>query len=154
MPSIRPATAEDAEFLAPRLRQADKAELLAGSGTSPLDALMEGLRLSAPALVGVDDDDVPILMFGVAPIDDTLGCVWMLSSDDIYKHKFTFLKRSKRVLDDFNKKWPVLFNVCDERNVDHIEWMRRLGYTFIARHPNYGQAGIPFIEFVRVNFHV
>ncbi len=150
MPAIRVATEEDVEYLAPRLREADKAELAAGFGLTSYQALMESYRASDPPYVGVDDDDVPVLMFGVAPIAPKLGSVWMLSTDDIYKHIRVFLRQSRATLDGFNKRWPVLFNYCDERNVAHILWMKKLGYTFIARHPTFGVARTPFLEFVRV----
>jgi hypothetical protein len=151
MPAVRVATMADVEYLAPRLRKADVDELRAGHGNTALEALTLGLEVSEPPLVGVDDDDKAVIMFGVTTLEEgLLGGAWMLSSDEIYKHHFTFLKHSRRILDEFNDRWPVLTNVCDERNVDHIRWMRWLDYTFLARHPNYGVEKRPFIEFVRV----
>lgn len=154
MPFLRISTAEDVGYLAPRLRQADVDELRAGSATSPHDALTEGLLHSDPCWTACTDDGTPVVMFGVVPVEPNVGSVWMLSSDVIYDYQFSFFKISKRMLDRFNKKWRVMFNACDERNTDHIEWMRRLGYTFIARHPEFGVEKRPFIEFVRVNFNV
>ncbi|WP_448955724.1 hypothetical protein [Labrys neptuniae] len=154
MPAVRIATKEDVEFLAPRLRKADLEELAVGSGTSAYDALMEGLVVSHPAYTGVDDDGTPILMFGAAETHPKAACVWMLSSDALLDHVFPFLRRSRKMLDEFNDKWPVLYNVCDERNTAHVQWMQKLGYTFINRHPEYGVGKMPFLEFVRTKKHV
>lgn len=100
MPFVRNATAEDVEYLAPRLRQADVVELKVGSGSTSYDALMEGLRVSSTCSVGCTDDGRPFIMGGVAECEPGLsGSVWMLSSDTIYKHKFTFFRVSKQMLD-------------------------------------------------------
>lgn len=154
MTFIRRASLEDAEYLAPRLRQADVAELQAGCGSSPLEALTESVRLSSEAFTaGVEGE--PIIMFGVAPIiPGKLGGAWMLSSDKIYDHIRPFLRQSKDVLDRLNTTWPVMFNYCDERNEDHIKWMLWLDYTFIARHERFGVEKRPFLEFVRVKPNV
>lgn len=151
MLTIRLSTPEDVEFLAPRLRAADIDEMKAHSGTDPYTALSEGLRLSEPCLTAANEQDEAVIMFGVSTVEERLlGCAWMLSSDEIYKHRVSFLRQSRGVLDAFNDRWPCLWNVCDERNTAHIMWMKALNYTFLRRIPNFGVEGRTFLEFVRV----
>lgn len=151
MLTARLSRPEDVDFLAPRLRAEDIAEIKAHSGSDPHAALSEGLRLSEPCYSAVNERDEPVIMFGVSTIEaGLLGCAWMLSSDEIYKHRVSFLRQSRAILDDLNDRWPCLWNVCDERNTAHIMWMKALNYTFLRRIPNFGVEGRTFLEFVRV----
>jgi len=149
----RPATLHDCHYMAERLRPADAAEVYAAAGASPLSALVEGFETSEEPMVGVTDDDTPVCMGGVGAVegDPLAGCVWMLATTDIEKHKMSFLRRSKPWVEEWNKKYPVLFNCVDERNELHIKWLRWLGFTFIRRHPLWGYEKRPFIEFVRLH---
>lgn len=150
----RLATMEDVDYLAPRLRQADLDEIQAASGRCPREVLLQGLEVSEPAFVGADEWGTPIVMFGACTHEPGLAAVWLLSTDDLYNHRISFLRQSRKGMDAVNRKWPVLFNYCDARNVVHINWLRGLGFTFIARHEHYGVERRPFLEFVRVNFSV
>lgn len=144
------ATQAHVDYLAPRLRQADKDEIKA-LGCDPQKGLQESFECSEPAFSGVDEQGNCVIMFGATTyVPGILAMLWMLSSDDIYKHRIQFLKESRKYLDELNKRWPILFNFCDVRNTDHIRWMQWLDYTFINRHECFGQEQRPFYEFVRV----
>ena len=148
----RNATYADVRYMAERLRPADKAEVYAAGGVSPYVALLEGLSLSLDPMVGVDENDNPVCIGGVTPTQDPLvGCVWMLATTDIEKHKMSFLRRSRPWVEKWNSEFPVLTNCVDERNELHIKWLRWLGFVFICRHPFYGFEERPFLEFVRIN---
>jgi hypothetical protein len=51
----------------------------------------------------------------------------------------------------WQRRFPLLHNFTDARNVVHHRWLRWLGFNFIARHERYGAAGLPFLEFVRIS---
>ena len=148
----RPATLPDCYYMAERLRPADAAEVYAAAGVSPLSALVEGFETSDELVVGADEQNRPVLMGGVGAGDEpNAGCVWMLATTDIEKHKVSFLRGCRAWVEEWNKKYPVLFNCVDERNELHIKWLRWLGFTFIRRHPLWGYEKRPFIEFVRLH---
>ncbi len=144
----RPATREDIEWMAPRLRKADHNEVLAGGSRSVLAALEEGLKLSDKLLVGVDEEDKPVVIFGRCPFDPLAYTVWLLATDDIKRHQTSFLRNSRPYLADFHDGVPLLFNLVDERNTLHIQWLRWLGFIFLQRHPSLGPENRPFLEFV------
>lgn len=153
MEYTRTATEEDCLFLAPRLREADVQEIKACSGEPPLAALLRGLRYSDTCFtLLLPGTDVPFAMAGVLPYpyEPIVGGVWMLATDALEHAKLPFLRRCQIVVDAMNHRWPVLTNVVDERNFTHIKWLKWLGFTFIRRHPTFGVAGIPFLEFVRI----
>ena len=150
MLTVRRATRADAEYLAPRLREADVNEVRAG-GSEPLPALLSGLEHSLEPLVGVDPHGDPFCMFGVAPSPDPLvGCIWLLGTDAVRKYPLGFNRHCKAGIARFHEHFPVLMNCVDERNTVHIEWLRWHGFTFLRRLP-IGIGGLPFLEFARLH---
>lgn len=152
MITVRQATMEDCVFMASRLRPEDVAEIKAAGGSTPLVALLEGFHYSDPETlkVGLYRDE-PFAICGVVPMDDLTGAVWALGTTDLAKHRIAFLRRSKGIVEGLHQKYPVLTNCVDARNTLHIEWLRWLGFTFIAKHPYWGAEKRPFYEFVRMH---
>ena len=152
MPSVREYRDGDAEALAPILRHADLQELQA---TNPRPAL-EVLRLSAeesiPSCTVIGASGKVAGLFGVVPSATSSGVVWLLGSDELTQGPTlrAFLRRCHDYLDTLHTLYPVLYNCIDERNRVHINWLRHMGFTFIARHEQYGHEQRPFLEFVRL----
>jgi len=134
------------------MRRADREELLASSGQSPLEALEEGYVLSSKTHTILTKEGQVVGVFGVAPnsVDPTVGHPWMLASDLLDDVKVSFLKQCRPVADSLGEGYALLMNVCDKRNAVHIKWLRWLGYTFIREHPHYGVGKLPFLEFVKI----
>lgn len=150
---VRLAEQRDVDYLATRLRVADLDEIAANNGSSPREALQRGYETSTQCYVGVTDDR-PFIIFGAGPVEQGVGGVWGLGSDDIEAAKMSFLRQSRFWVDVMHKEYPLLFNYVDARNTFHIRWLRWLGFTFINKHPHYGVAHLPFYEFVRISPHV
>ncbi len=144
----RPATRADIEWMASRLRQADHNEVIASGSPSVIAALEEGLKMSDRLLVGVDESDKPVVIFGRCPIDALAYSIWLLATDDIHKHRTSFLRQCRSFLTELHDGVPILFNLVDERNTLHIQWLRWLGFIFLKRHPRLGPENRPFLEFV------
>ena len=149
---LTPTTVEDVDYIAPKLRQADRNECLAATGKAPLSVLYTSLMIGDMTLTMRSPDGERVGLCGVAssPIDDA-GVVWMCATDDIYQHQTTFLRNSKKALQELSEDYLVLFNCVDARNTVHIKWLRWMGFTFINEHPNYGAEKRLFYEFVRIN---
>jgi hypothetical protein len=146
---VRPASIEDCYDLAPRLREADIAEIRASSGQSPLDALFEGVRRSTQSYSVEDQNGKLFAMFGVArhPYNDKVGIVWMLASDDIKKHARQLLREAKRWWSVLHNHYPVLWNLVDARNHVHIRWLKWAGAKFTGE-KIHGRERRPFLEFI------
>lgn len=149
-PQVVPATEEHARVMAPNLREADKAEIAAMTGSYPLTALLRGLQGDV-CIVALTPEGDPFLMAGVAPSRfPEAGYVWMLGTDVIAtRFSLPFLRHGREYFDAFHDVYPLLHNYVDARNEVHIRWLKWLGCTFIQTR-RMGVQGRPFHEFVRI----
>lgn len=152
MGRVRAYELGDETQLAPRLRQADLAELTASSDRPPVDILREGAALSVPSCTIVNDRDEVVGMFGAVPAGYRCGRVWLLGSDELTQNPLRkqFIRESHLFLHSLNQLYPLLFNTIDERNTTHIRWLKWLGFSFINRIPSFGPEQRPFLEFVKL----
>ncbi|MEM9725654.1 MAG: hypothetical protein AAF909_09345 [Pseudomonadota bacterium] len=149
---VRPSRIQDPALLAPHLRPADRRELDA-AGSTPLEALIDGLRLSREPYTAVAADGRLIAMFGVAPLSAEtalrVGAPWMLGSPLIEGAARPFLRASRVWRDRICAEFDLLTNIADARNIVHHRWLRWCGFTFLRRTP-VGPTGRPFLEFARL----
>ena len=92
-------------------------------------------------------------MFGVnkSMINDRIGIPWMLSDGDFKGLEITFLRTGKKWVDGLlSTNWDLLYNYVDVDNHNAIKWLKFLGFSFIRVMPNFGYAGTPFVEFMRI----
>lgn len=150
--SVRPARLGDASSLAPRLRASDIQEILAAGSPGPEASLRQGVELSTVSFAVVDEDDHPQLLMGVVPTGDPMaGYVWMLSADILTTHQITLMKWTPAWLDVMHRHFPVLTNAVDARNLVHIRWLKRMGFTFLETVHGYGPGHPPFLTFMRLH---
>jgi hypothetical protein len=93
-------------------------------------------------------------IFGVNRIDNKSGIVWLMGSDNLTKYKKEFYKVSKEYLELFLKEFKTVFNYVDERNKTTTKWLKKLGFSFIGREPEFGVDKIPFILFLKERNYV
>jgi hypothetical protein len=141
--SVRLAGTSDVADLEGRLRAADLVELKA-HGVTAEQALRLGLHSSRPCYA-IEYQGRCIAMFGVNPdpLDQTMGLVWLLGSDEIQDIGRQFLRESSSWLQRISQDYELLTNVVHEDNHLHHKWLRFLGFAFIRREK-------PFIEFARI----
>ena len=91
---VRPAVLADALELAPKMRIADREEIKASHGKTPLESLVIPFtydRSRNYTIIGTASEGV-IGMFGVSPTKDPeYGVAWLLSSEDLFKHTKQFI---------------------------------------------------------------
>lgn len=146
--SVRPAQAEDAPALAPKLREADRQELSALTSLGPLEALSLALKCSSIAYAVEDASGEVVALFGVAPGETPdMGSVWLLGSDALATHRFTFLRHSREWLKVLFSSYRLLGNIVDARNTLHVQWLRWLGFKFLCKR-RAGRNGEEFWEFI------
>ena len=149
--TMRISTHEDINYLAPRLREADKQECLATTGQMPIDVLHTALLLGDLTLTLTTPEGKRVGLCGVTPSPYTnAGVIWMCATDELLKHQMAFLRRSKAALDYLSSGYDVLHNCVDARNEVHIKWLKWMGFTFINKHETYGVEQRPFYEFIRI----
>ena len=146
--------ASDIPVVAANMRQEDVAEVLAGEGRGPKEALLFAFMAGKPCMTICNSKDEPIAMWGVTPDAGKVGRVWMLGTDELVgdrRIRVRFLREVKAYLKELFKTYAVLWNCVDARNTVHIRWIQWMGFTFVAKHPNYGAEGRLFLEFCQVS---
>ncbi len=149
------ATEAHARELAPRMRAADAAEVLASGGLSPLDALLESLRASTWAWAALFDGQLGAL-FGVAegPFLMFRAYPWALTSDVVERHQGAFLRACRVVLEAWTEQYPLLEQAVDARYGAALRWAAHLGFQVDPPAP-FGVFGLPFCRItLRRDAHV
>lgn len=132
----RDATLSDVIFVAHNMRVEDVEECRAG-GLTPLDALTLSYyeRIIAYTLLTPEGTPAAILGINASPISDKFGIIWMLGTDAIKQHRFTFLRNCKPYLQSVYELTgkDCFYNYTYHKNDLHHAWLKWLGFTFIRR---------------------
>lgn len=128
--TIEKSTLDDVLNLSTHLRLEDINECKA-LGKNPYSSLLSGFIFSDECYTGKLDGK-PIVMFGVCSYEMPKGfaTIWLLASDDLIKVPLTFIRESRRFLNQWLKKYDILLNAVDKRNICHINWLKKMGMTF------------------------
>lgn len=131
MIEIIPARASHVRRVASVLRDADRQEVEAFTGRSPLAALSMSFRRSMWCwTVMIDGKPEAMLGLGAVNILGSVGSPWLVGSDAITADRVLFARRSIEWRDAWLSKFSTLRNFIDCRNRASIEWLRWLGATF------------------------
>lgn len=140
-------------YLADNLRQSDLDELKASSGRSARDALMMAYAVSDVCWVGLNKDDVPIAIWGIAPHGvPEVGVMWNVATDAINDNEQGFLRQSPVAIHKMHSLYPTMFNWVDERNYKSQVWLRWMGFTLTDVNLEYGVEKRPFFKYVRQEY--
>ena len=127
---IIPARFSHIRPIAERMRQADRDEVFAASGRSPVGALLFSLKRSSMVWTAIVDGR-PEVMFGVGDLNILagVGAPWLLGTDAVERNYVAFLRGSVEWRDQLLRDYSTLRNFVDERNRVSIRWLRWLGFT-------------------------
>ncbi|GAA3112829.1 hypothetical protein GCM10010520_66260 [Rhizobium viscosum] len=119
--------------IASRMRAADREEVFAASGRSPLSALCFSYRHSSLAWTALFDGR-PEVMWGIGDINilTGIGAPWLLGTDAVEKNFRGFLRISKDWPAQLLSHYRLLRNVVDARNAISIRWLEWLGFRLFA----------------------
>tara|TARA_R100001460_G_scaffold107919_1_gene157583 strand:- start:617 stop:1081 length:465 start_codon:yes stop_codon:yes gene_type:complete len=146
---IKESKKDDIDYIASNMRKADRDEVWASDRCTPLEALTISYGMSKPCFTGMDGQ-TPVAMFGVVPLLENIGSIWLLGTDVISDSKpISFLRWSKKFFPTLTKSYDMVCNRVDGRNKVHIKWIKWLGFTFINE-VNHGPDQLPFYEFARL----
>ena len=130
-PYHRVSTLDDMVYLSKNLRYEDKREVEA-LGHTPEKALALGFGNSSICRSIIDARGTPVGVYGVVPLSDKIGQIWMLGSQGLVKIKTSFLKQSRSEVEGMNIMYPHLCNFIDSRNEIHLKWIRWCGFKIIG----------------------
>ncbi len=122
------ATDGDVRELAPRLREEDRAEVVA-LGVDPVDGLSQSITGACEAWTYRADRQI-ICMAGISPLSliGRVGVPWLLGSELVLEHRRAFLAETRRMVAHWLTLFDVLRNVVDARYQAAIRWLRWLGF--------------------------
>lgn len=132
MMEIVPARAWHIRDIAARMRQADRDEVSASSGKTPLVALAYSFRKSSIVMTAMIDGR-PEIMFGVGDVNilGGVGAPWLLGTDAVDTVPLWFVRRSLAWRNQLLMRYSVLRNFVDARNEVSIRWLRWLGFRIL-----------------------
>lgn len=141
---LRAASIVDAVALAPRMREADRNEVAASHGLSPIGALVNSVVASREPMAALADGEV-MALFGICECRD-FAMPWLMGATGIERFHVPFLRRSRAWVQEAHRRYPLLMNWVDARNKASIRWLGWLGFTIYDPEP-YGLEGRPFHRF-------
>ena len=152
MELYRPTTWDDVYHVVDNMREEDVDECRAG-GLTAYSALSLSYESALVSYTLLTPEHVPAAILGVqdSVLGPQFGSIWMLGTEDIAKHKVTFLKRCKPFLTELYDKTgkECFYNYTYSENKLHHAWLKWLGFKFI-REVELPPYGFSFIEFVRL----
>jgi len=145
----RDATLEDAEALAPFIREQDALEVYLSHGLSAGEALRISYANSDERYSIIDEDERVVGMFGCVDNGDMKGMPWLLGSDDLVKkgHSKSFLTGSKKYVEGIKHYYNHLYNYVHEGNTVSLKWLKWLGFSCDKKLKKWGLNKATFIKF-------
>ena len=128
---VIPAGMDHVASVAARMRQADRDEVMASSGSTPHEALMISLSKSTEAWTAILDGR-PEVMFGVVSTSvlGGTGIAWLLGTDTAVESPALFLRQTLRWRQKLFGRYDVLRNFVDDRNEVSKRWLGWMGAIF------------------------
>ena len=137
----------DVTIVSDYLRKADRDEIAASHGVTPLQALEQGFAKSEYCRTVVYKGQ-PIAMFGIVPDPDgTTSAIWFLGTDTVDQLHYCFGRMSKKLVAEFLDIYPYLHNYVDARNTKTIGWLKWCGAELEEPAP-YGVQNLMFRHFI------
>ena len=140
----------DAEHLADNLRQADRDEVEASTGsTDMLACIHASVGGSLYCWSAVDQDGRLVAMLGVVAADllNGLGVPWMLGTALVDQQQRALVRLSRAYIPRMRQALPKLVNYVDARNERAIRFLRHAGF-YVARSEPHGPMGLLFHPFI------
>lgn len=142
-----PATPALMESIAENMREADRREVMASHGFTPIESLTASLKVSRYATVATSGG-IPWAVFGLADygILSNIGCPWMLGTNDVVKNGRDLMRHSPKVIYEMLNVYSTLQNYVHVENIVSVNWLQRIGFTLYPAIP-YGMNGELFYPF-------
>jgi hypothetical protein len=112
------------------MREADRVEVMASHGHSPLDALTLGVSKSDQVVTVLSPDGTPLVIIGVVSqsLLSDVGTIWLLGCDEALRYRRNFISEVPRVLSILFERYTMLENHVHVDNRVSIVWLKRIGF--------------------------
>lgn len=142
---VRGVQAGDSEHIAGNMHCLDILELSHSNPEyTPYDALELSVRSSLLCWTATWDD-VPAVMFGVCPTEDSgIGRAWLLNDNRKPEYAKSFMKFSKEYIEKMQEPFEIIFNHVWEGHIESLLWLDWLGFVKKQSIPNYHSHGMTF----------
>lgn len=123
---------KDIVYVLKNLRQDDKEEVEKQLGKNYIQTCLKNIMNShGRFIIGyAKEDNIPVCIGGCNSIENELGIVWLLCTEEICKHKNCILKNIKREIELYQKKHFILSNTIYCKNKLAKIWLKKLGFKF------------------------
>jgi hypothetical protein len=91
------------------------------------NALAKVLQKSDNNYVLYKDESV-LSILGVRDIDSKVGMPWLLSAEIPKSVNYQFLKITKKIVEEFQEKYNILYNYTLYNNTVSYKWLKYLGF--------------------------
>ncbi len=131
--SIRYAAPDDAELIAARLREEDRAECAALGFVDPAAMMKSAIGAPASETLVVLRYDRPIAIFGIQPetLASSRALVWFLRTDELSGYPREILTVTRRYFVAKLMSYSVLYNYVDSRYRRSVKYLRLCGVRFM-----------------------
>lgn len=134
------------------VRDADRLEIQAASGTPPEVALPKSLALSSKAWVLLDSHTALACgVWGVAPWPGVpaLGIPWLIATPtfDLPRNRKELLRYTREYVRQMGEGFDYLINYTDVRHRASHRWLDWAGFTLDDFAPHFGVERRPFYRF-------
>ena len=144
---IRPATIEDAMYVAEHLQEDDQKEV-EGLGHLPTLALPLSVCYSEIAVTFLNPKGDLCGIAGVSRTDAHCGAIWMLTTHHVRPYPKLFYKEAKQWVDQITS-FDVLHNIADPRNTLHMKLLHKLGFKKLM-YRTVGPDRLTYVEFAKL----
>lgn len=126
----------DALYILNNLRSEDELELKALWGNKWIEKTIKSLKdKDVLILYGFNDEGnfVPVSMGGFVQMfgqNSLIACVWLLSTNYIYKNKKMFVTELLKQLEQASYKYEIIYNYIYKSNYKAKKWLKKLGFNF------------------------
>lgn len=123
---------KDILYILNRLRKEDKEELIAQFGKEWKKSALKRLK-RAKIIILKNSDSLPFAMGGIEG-KNSVACVWLLTTEEVYNNKFKLISVIKKELLKASDKFEIFYNFIYKSNFEAKNWLKKAGFKF--DHPN------------------
>lgn len=113
--------------IAENMRRIDAFELNAIGCADIEDGIRQSIAASVVTMF-MTAEDKPICIFGISKeVYEQGRVIWCLGTDDVDKHKKSFVRHSAEILKWWGSQYGRMFNYVSADNKKSIAWLKRMG---------------------------
>jgi hypothetical protein len=145
---IRPASIDDARYVACHLQEADKQELDGLGHTDHMLALTMSVLSSDRPIVFANPNGMICGVAGVSKTDDQSGSIWMLTTNHVRQFPKLFFTKAREWVTQ-QTDYDLLYNIADPRNRLHMKLLHMLGFKRLG-YQSVGPQNLTYVEFAKL----